>query len=116
MIIKQKIVAILIVLTLFVLIIELIRRRKLKEEFSWIWFLAGLIMIIFTVWYGLLEKLTFLIGSVTPASALVFFTFIFLTLVCLQFSINISVLTDKVKNLAQEIAMLKSRMKEKDRF
>ncbi|OFZ48773.1 MAG: hypothetical protein A3D92_24955 [Bacteroidetes bacterium RIFCSPHIGHO2_02_FULL_44_7] len=108
--IRQKIVAMLIAAFLFFIIINLIRRRRLKEEYSWLWFLAGLVIIVLTMWYDLLVKLTQFIGAVMPTSTLFFFTFLFLILVCLQFSVSISELSDKIKNLAQELAILKSKL------
>ena len=108
--IRQKIVAMLIAAFLFFIIINLIRRRRLKEEYSWLWFLAGLVIIVLTMWYDLLVKLTQFIGAVMPTSTLFFFTFLFLILVCLQFSVSISELSDKIKNLAQELAILKCKL------
>jgi hypothetical protein len=112
--IRQKIVVILIAVTLFLIILNLVRRRKLKEEYSWLWLLTGAIIIILTIWYGLLVKLTFFIGAVTPTSTLFLFGFIFLILLCLQLSVTISGLVDKIKNLSQELTILKSKIEKRD--
>ena len=45
-------------------------RRKLMEEYSWLWLLTGVFLVTLTLWYGLLLKITNLIGAVVPTSAL----------------------------------------------
>jgi len=93
---------------IFIVILEMVRRRKLQEEYSWLWIVTGAALILLVLRYDLLEKVTQLIGAVLPTSTLFFFGQIFLMLLCLQFSMRISKLNMTVKNLAQELAILKS--------
>ncbi|MBI5789491.1 MAG: DUF2304 domain-containing protein [Candidatus Schekmanbacteria bacterium] len=108
---RQKIVAILISLFILGIIIELVRRRKLREEYSWLWLLTGVTLLVFSVWYDLLVAITHLIGAVLPTSTLFFFGLIFLILINLHYSLKISQLTNQVKNLAQKIALLEIKDK-----
>lgn len=112
---KQKIVAILIALSVFFVILELVRRRKLREEYSWLWLATGMMLVVLTLWYDLLVWITGLIGAMAPTSTLFFFGLIFLMLVCIQFSMRISKLTNQVKDLAQEVTLLRAgeQLKEK---
>ena len=110
--IRQKIMAIIIAFAIFIVIIEMVRRRKLREEYSWLWLLTGAGLIVLTVWYDLLVMISRLIGVTLPTSTLFFFGLIFLMMVCLQFSIRISKLTNQVKDLSQEIALLRSKLRE----
>lgn len=110
MTIRQKIMAILIAVSIFIVILELVRRRKLREEYSWLWLATGAIIIMLTMWFELLLKVTHFIGAVLPVSTLFFFAIIFLILVCLQFSVRISSLTDQVKNLTQELTIMKAEI------
>ena len=105
--IKQKIVAIMIAVSIFIVILELVRKRKLREEYSWLWLLTGTILIVLTVWYDLLLQITWVIGAVLPTSTIFLFAIIFLMLVCIQFSVKISALTNQLKDLTQEITLLK---------
>jgi len=108
--IKQKIVAIMIAVSIFIVILELVRKRKLREEYSWLWLLTGTILIILTVWYDLLVQITRFIGAALPTSTIFLFAIIFLMLVCIQFSVKISTLTNQLKDLTQELALLKAAM------
>jgi len=103
---RQKIFALLLSIAILVLIIELVRRRKLREEYSWLWILTGSIMIILVVWYDALKALSNLIGAKLPTSTLFLFGLIFFMLLSLHFSVKISALTDQVKELVQQMALL----------
>ncbi len=105
--VRQQMVAIFMAILIFIVILELVRKRKLREEYSWLWLLTGALLVVLTVWYDILIKVTYLIGAILPTSTLFFFALIFLMLVCIQFSIKISKLTDQVKNLVQEVTLLK---------
>jgi len=106
--IRQKIMAIMIAISIFIVILELVRRRKLREEYSWLWLMTGSILIVLALWTSLLRIVTYLIGAVIPTSTLFFCAIIFILLLCLQFSVKISQLTNNIKNLMQEIAILRS--------
>jgi len=105
MTIQQKIFALAIGVGLFVVIIELVRRRRLAEEYSFLWLLTGGSIIVFVVWYDLLKWLTGLIGSKTPTTTLFIFGFIFMILINLHYSVKITKLAAQVKDLAQKAAI-----------
>ena len=109
---RQKIMAIIIAISIFIAILELIRRRKLREEYSWLWLMTGCLLIVMALCTNLLRMVTYLIGAVVPTSTLFFCAIIFIILLCLQFSVKISQLTNSTKNLMQEIAILKSFIEE----
>ena len=99
-------------------IIYLIKKGKLKEEYSWLWFLTGLVMMTLVLWYDILLVLTHLIGAVAPTTTLFLFGIIFLLLFLLHFAVKMSRLTEQVKNLAQEVSLLDAEnqlLKEKSR-
>ncbi|MBI2446931.1 MAG: DUF2304 domain-containing protein [Candidatus Omnitrophica bacterium] len=102
---RQKLFAILISIGLILVIVDLVRRRKLREEYSWLW----LVIFILAVWYDLLAAIGNFIGVIVPTSTLFFFGLIFLVLISLHFSVKVSSLTNQVKKLAQELAMLEER-------
>ena len=107
---QQKIFAVIISLSLLVFIIELVRRKKLREEYSWLWLLTGTMILILALWYDLLQWITYLIGAGLPTSTLFFMGLVFLILIAIQFSVKVSALHTQVKNLAQENGLLKNRI------
>jgi hypothetical protein len=109
---RQQVFAILISIIIFIVIIELVRKRKLREEFSLIWLLTGFLLFILAIWYDLLLAITSLIGASLATSTLFFFGLVFLILINLYYSIKLSAITNQVKNLTQEVGILKAERKE----
>jgi hypothetical protein len=89
-------------------IIELVRRRMLREEYSFIWLLTGFTFVLLAIEGEILVWLSNLVGIVVPVNMLFFLGLIFTMLLCLYFSLRISSLTTQVKNLAQKIALLEA--------
>ncbi|MBU0701762.1 DUF2304 domain-containing protein [bacterium] len=109
--VKSTILAITISAILIITIFELVRRRKLNEEYSWLWMLTGFVILILSIWEKGLTTITSLIGAVLNTSTLFFFGIIFVMLISLHFSVVLSGLTNKIKKLAQQIALLEGEMR-----
>lgn len=107
---RQKILAILLSVGLIILIFELVRRRKLREEYSWLWMLTGVVIFVLVIWHDLLLFVTRLLGIALPASTIFLFGVFFLILINLYFSVKISTLSAQIKELAQRQAILESFM------
>ena len=112
--IRQKIFSILMSLCILAGIIELVRRRKLKEEYSFLWLVTGILLLLLTIKYEILVKITHFIGAVLPTTTLFLFGILFLMLLCLHFSLKLSAFSTQIKNLAQKIAILEYELERKD--
>lgn len=115
MTLQQKIFAFIISFLLFISIIYLVKKGKLREEYSWLWLLTGFVILTLVVWYDLLLLITKLIGAVLPTTTLFISGIIFLVLIILHFTIKISALTNQVKNLAQNVSLLEAQNNPKSR-
>jgi hypothetical protein len=104
---KQQAFSLIAGFVIFLTIISLIRARKLREEYSWIWLLAGAIIFVIVIWYDLLLLIANLVGAVLPTSALFILAILFLILINIFLSVKISQMSEKIKNLAQEITLIK---------
>ncbi len=98
--------------SLLVIVIELIRRGKLKERYSLLWFFAGVVLLIFSTSRYLLELISHALGIFYAPSFLFLLAFFFLLLITLHFSVVISGLSETNRQLAQEIALLRQEMQE----
>lgn len=103
---KLQILAGILGIFIFVYIIELVRKRRLREEYSWLWLIAGAAIVVLSLWYDLLLAISIFLGGIYPSSVLFLFGLLFLLIICVQQSIKISRLTDQVKELSQEIAIM----------
>jgi len=93
-----------------VVVVELIRRGRLKERYSLLWLLAGGVLLVLSSSRDLLEVVSHLVGIYYPPSFLFLLAFLFLLLITLHFSVVISGLSEKNKKLAQELALLRQEM------
>lgn len=108
----QTVFALTTSLLMFGFILELVRRRRLREEYSWLWLLAAGAMVVLVVWFRLLMIITHLVGAVTPINTLLLFAVLFLFAIAVHYSVIVSRLTSQVKNLAQELALVSARLEE----
>ena len=105
---QQKIFFLSVAVLLLLLILELVRRRRLRVEYSWLWIASGLTIILLILRYDLLVWLTGITGAVVTTSTLFFFCILYLALLSLNYSVRLTVLTRQVKELAQELALLRA--------
>ena len=97
---------------LLLIVLELIRRGRLKEKYSLLWLLSGVVLLIFSSSRSILGYVSRLLGIFYPPSFLFLLAFLFLLLITLHFSVVISGLSEKNKHLAQEIALLRREMQD----
>ena len=112
MFLHQKVFAVVASFLLMALVIELVRRRKLREEYSWLWLLTGAVIVALVIWYDFLVVVTHLIGAIAPTTTLFIFGLLFLMLISLHYSIQISRLSHQVKEMGQQIALLKGELED----
>ncbi len=106
---RIQIVSIIAALGLFMLVFELVRRRRLLERYALLWLFSALALLGLAVWRDLLEEVATTIGVYSPPNALFLIAFGFVLVLLLHFSLAVSRLTDQTKVLAQRVAMLEER-------
>ena len=109
---RLRFVSVGIALALTIFVVNAVRSRRLREEYSFVWLLIAGALLVITAWDAPLVAITRMLGGVLPANILFFAGLVFLVVVSLFYSIRISALTNQVKELAQEIAFLKLRVEE----
>jgi hypothetical protein len=110
---KIQIIAIAISLLFLLYIVRLIIKGKLREEYSIVWILCTVVLIVFSFWRTGLDVVSNLLGIYSPPNlvftAAIFAVFIYL----LHLSVVISKLQSQNKKLAQNIAMMKEKLDKK---
>ena len=107
---RIQIIAILGFLALFLIVFELVRRRRLQERYALLWLFAVAGLLGLSIWRNLLEKTSNAIGVAYAPSALFAVAFAFILLLLLHFSLVISRLADQNKVLAQKLGQLQQRV------
>jgi GT2 family glycosyltransferase len=104
--VRSRTLAIAGCLALLAFIVELVRRRRLKEEYSVLWVATALVLLLMAVWLGLLRWITKAIGGVALSSTLFFMGLLFVFGMLLHFSVRVSALERRLTALIQEIGLL----------
>lgn len=105
-----RIVALIVGLVLLAVVLTLVRRRKLREEFTPIWVAVAFGIAIVGVNSDVLRGLARAIGAWTVSSTVFFLGEIFLVAICLNYAVRLSQASVHIKNLAQEMALLRARV------
>ena len=98
--------------TLLFYILEMVRRRRLREEYSILWLAGGVIILVFSLKQDWLLWASDAAGIYYPPSFLFFIGMLFILLILIHFSITISRLYQMNKKMAQDLALLKQEREE----
>lgn len=99
-------------LALLAAVLLLVRRRRLREEFTPLWVAVALSVVVVSLNFDLLRWVARLIGAWTVSSVLFFLALVFLVVFALHTSVKLSRQNQQIKSLTQEIAMLRARLEE----
>ena len=105
MTVLQRAILALLGVGLLVFTLELIRRRRLREEYSLLWLLTGIVLLLFVVFpevlYWISEAL-----YLHHLTTMLMVAFLFLFLIVLHYSTVISQISERETELAQQVALL----------
>jgi hypothetical protein len=95
----------------FVVVFELVRRRRLRERYALLWLAAALVLLVLAVWEGLLTTVAKAVGIYYPPNAFFVIAFGFVLVLLLHFSVAVSRLADQSRVLAQRVALLEEELR-----
>ena len=81
------------------LVLELVRRRHLREEYALLWLATGAVLLLLSLSRPLLDTLAELTGIFYPPSALFLVALLFVLAILLHFSIILTRLTQQNREL-----------------
>lgn len=89
----------------FIFAIAKIKQSKLKIEDSIIWIIGTIVLIIMSVFSGLVEWISAKLGFMSPVNFVFIVSIFFLLVEAFNYSIKMSMLNEKIKNLNHYIAL-----------
>jgi hypothetical protein len=113
--VSVQVLALIVTGGLFLLVFELVRRRRLMERYALLWLFSTAVLLALAVWRDLLDQVASAIGIFYAPSALFAVAFGFVLVLLLHFSLVISALADQAKVLAQHVGILQARIDELER-
>ena len=91
---------------------NLVRVRRLELKYALIWFLVGILLLIFDLFPGLLPIMSMALGITLPINMLTFLGLVFVLMIIFSQTIVISNLTRKSKRLTQEVGLLYKKVED----
>lgn len=102
--------AFILALVIVVLVVEMLRRKKLREKYAALWLVVGLATLVLAAFPQLLAQTARLLGVQVPSNLLFSMTILLALGVCLHLSWEISVVEDETRTLAEEAAILRTHI------
>jgi hypothetical protein len=108
---RVSVVAAIASAVLLLVILELIRRRRLREKYAILWILTATVLLAMSLWRGGVDTIAGF-ARVSYAPAVLFaLGALFVLALLLHYSTVISKLADQNTLLAQKIALLEARLR-----
>jgi hypothetical protein len=103
-----QIIAVSISIALLLLVLELVRRGKLTEEYSFIWIGCSIALIVLSVWRNSLHTAAHALGIYYPPAVLILVLGFFVFVGSLYFSVVVSRQRQQIEHMVEELALLEA--------
>ena len=102
-----KIFSIIVSIGIFLFIFDLVRRRKLAEEYSIFWLAASAAILVVSIWNNILFRISKALGIADAMSLLFILLVVFFISYSLHLSIRLSKLAREFKEIVQWVGLLR---------
>ena len=109
---RLQVAAVAISIALLIGVLELVRRKKLTEEYSFVWILCALALLGLSMARGLLDRIALGLGIYYPPAALLLVVILFVFVASVSFSVVISRQRQQIDRLIEDTALLDARLRE----
>jgi hypothetical protein len=106
--VKLTVLTVVAGLAVLAFILELLRRRQLQEKYAILWLVVGIVTVPLAVFPKLIDRAADLIGIANGVSLALFLGVVFLLIVCIHLSWEVSRLEEETRTLAEEIALMRT--------
>lgn len=107
---RLQIIIIACMLLVAVGIIHMLRKKRLDFKFALGWLFVVLCILVLASFPELLNEIAELVGIAAPVNMLFFFGFTLVVVIIFTLSVAVSRLSERVKKLSQEIAIIRKDM------
>jgi hypothetical protein len=106
------VIALISALATLSLIVELSRRRQLREKYAVVWLGVCVVVAVIAIAPGLFNHAAHAMGVINPPDLLTVLAALFLLVVCVYLSWELGRMEDKTRLLAEEVALLRNGLEE----
>jgi hypothetical protein len=109
---RIQVVALTVSIVLLLIVLELVRRRKITEEYSFIWILSSLLLLAVSIRREILNAAARWLGIYYPPILLVMVLIVIVFAASLGFSIIVSRQRQQIERLIEETAILSAELRD----
>ena len=102
------IIALVLAVVTVSVILELSRRRQLREKYALVWLAIGFVVAAIAIAPGLFNRLAHAMGVINPPDLLTVMAALFLLVVCMYLSWELGRMEEKTRVLAEEVTLLRN--------
>ena len=96
----------------FVVLILMLRRKRLSLRYTLLWLFSGVVLLVLSLFPGLLRWVTSLLGFQVQSNALFAILFFFVLLILMSLTSITSKQNEYIKRLVQHTAVLEKRIRD----
>ena len=111
MLIELRLIMLVIIVALVIFFITMLRKKKMDLKYCLVWLIALFGVALFCAFPSWLDSLSALLGIAVPVFTLFMICIAFLTCICISLTIVVSRLSDRLRKLTQNIAILECENK-----
>lgn len=108
----QYVLGIIASVTTFAIVIEMLRRRRLRERHAGWWLVAGFLAVIISVFPEVLQLAASALGFEIPVNLVFFLSLFILFLVALQHSSELTQIEAHNRTLVEKLVLLEHRVEQ----
>jgi hypothetical protein len=109
---RLTIVTIVVAIIAATLVVELLRGRRLRQKYAFLWVVVAGVTVVIAVSPTLLQRASALLGIAVPSNLLFLVSLLILFGVSLQLSIEVGVLEEQARRLAEEVGAIRLRLED----
>jgi hypothetical protein len=109
---RTQIFVALVGVMMLVFILNLVRRKRLREQYSLLWILSAIVLVLCAVFTRSVDKLAHLVGIYYPPAFLFLVAILMVMVLQFHFSTVISNLREQNKSLTQELGILGAELRD----
>ncbi len=109
---RARVFVVSISLGILLFVINLVRKKYLKENYAIMWVLTFLVMSIVPMFINYLDQIAYAVGISYPPALLYLMALMFIFVLILNFSVIVSKLSEQNKTLIQNLGILESKIQQ----
>ena len=108
---RTRVFVILAGIAILLFILNLVRKKKIREQYSLLWIVASLVLVLSAAFSPFVDRLAHLVGIYYPPAFLFLIAILMILVLQFHFSTVISNLREQNKALIQDVGILESELR-----